>query len=91
MLQSFFLTATLEIIRFKTTTYLVIMQNTFEFSSESRVHENEHSTGKSPLCFLIYRDKVRHPSTAKLYMQVWKKVICAIYHLNMAEKVYGDW
>ena len=37
----------------------------FKFSSESRVDENEQSTGKSPVCFLVYRDKVRHPSTAK--------------------------
>ena len=46
----------------------------FKFSSESRVDENEQSTGKSPVCFLVYRDKVRHPSTAKLWTQVWKKV-----------------
>ena len=37
-----------EIIRFKITIYLVIKQNSFEFSSESRVHENEHPAGKSP-------------------------------------------
>ena len=40
--------------------------NIFEFSSENRVHENEHSAGKIPVCFLVYGDKVRHPSTAKL-------------------------
>ena len=55
-----------EIIRFKIKIYLVIKQNIFEFSSESRVHENEHFAGKSPVCFLVYRDKVRHPSIAKL-------------------------
>ena len=55
-----------EIIRFKIAIYLVIKQNIFEFSSESRVHENEHSAGKSPVCFLVYRDNVRHSSTAKL-------------------------
>ena len=44
----------------------MIKQNTFEFSSESRVHKNEHFAGKSPVCFLVYGDKVRHPSTAKL-------------------------
>ena len=54
-----------EIIRFKITIYLVINQNNFEFSSESRVYENEHFAEKSPVCFLIYRNKVRHPSTAK--------------------------
>ena len=54
------------IIRFKITIYLVIKQNIFEFSSESRVHKNEHSVGKSPACFLVYRDKVSHPNTTKL-------------------------
>ena len=67
MLQVFsFLTGTWEIIRFKIIIYLVIKQNIFEFSSESRVHENEHSAEKSPVCFLVYRDKVRYPSTVKL-------------------------
>ena len=56
----------MEIITFKITIYLVIKQNIFEFSSESRVPENEHSAGKSPMCFLIYKNNVRHPSTAKL-------------------------
>ena len=51
----------------------MIKQNIFEFSSESRVHKNEHSAEKSPECFLVYRDKIRHPSTAKLKTQVWKK------------------
>ena len=55
----------MEIIRFKITIYLVIKQNIFKFSSKSRVHKNEHSAGKSPLCFLVYRDKVRYPSTVK--------------------------
>ena len=32
----------------------------FKFSSKSRVHKNEHSAGKSLVCFLVYRDKVRH-------------------------------
>ena len=41
---------------------------------ESIVYENEDSAGKSPVYFLVYRDKVRHPSTVKLWMQVWKKV-----------------
>ena len=45
--------------------YLVIKQN-IEFSSKSKVHEIEHFAGKSPLRFLVYKDKVRHPSTAKL-------------------------
>ena len=36
-----------ERIRFKITIYLVIKQNIFEFSSKSRVYENEHSAGKS--------------------------------------------
>ena len=31
----------MEIIRFKITIYLMIKQNIFEFSSESRVHEHE--------------------------------------------------
>ena len=67
MLQVFsFLTVLVEIIRFKSTIYLVIKQNIFEFSSKNRVYENEHFAGKSPVCFLVYRDKVRHPSTAKL-------------------------
>ena len=68
MLQVFtFLTDTfVEIFRFKITIYLVIKQNIFGFSSESRVDENEHSAGKTPVCFLVYRDEVRHPSTAKL-------------------------
>ena len=48
----------------------MIKQNFFEFSSKSKVYENEHSVGKSPVCFLVYRDKVRHPSTVKLLMQV---------------------
>ena len=56
----------MEIIRFKITIYLVIKQNIFEFLSESRVHEYEQSAGKSSVCFLVYRDKIRHPSTAKL-------------------------
>ena len=43
-----------------------VKQNIFEFSSESRVRENEHSAEKSPVHFLVYRDKVRHPSTVKL-------------------------
>ena len=71
MLQVFsFLTGTCGNIRFKITIYLVIKQKIFEFSSECKVHENEHSAGKSPVCFLIYRDKVRHPSTAKLYSNI---------------------
>ena len=37
----------MEIIWFKITIYLVIKQNIFEFSSEIRVHENEHSAGKA--------------------------------------------
>ena len=40
-----------EIIRFKITIYLVIKQNIFEFSSESRVHENEHFHRKKPIVF----------------------------------------
>ena len=36
----------MKIIRFKITIYLVIKQNNFEFSSEKRVHENEHSAEK---------------------------------------------
>ena len=57
MLQ-FFLSSQMlvKIIRFKVAIYLVIKQNIFEFSSESRVHENEHSAGKSPVCFLVYGD-----------------------------------
>ena len=52
MLQVFsFLTGTLEIIRFKITIYLVIKQNIFEFSSKSRVHENEQFRGKKPSVF----------------------------------------
>ena len=42
----------------------MIKQNIFEFSCESRVHENEKMR-KSPVYLLVYRDKVRHPSTAK--------------------------
>ena len=37
----------MEIIKFKITIYLVIKQSIFEFSSESRVHENEHSQEKA--------------------------------------------
>ena len=37
MLQAF--SFLVEIIRFKITIYLVIKQNSFEFSSKSRVHE----------------------------------------------------
>ena len=55
-----------KIIGFKITIYLVIKQNISEFSSESKVHKNEHSAGKIPVCFLVYREKVRHPSAAKL-------------------------
>ena len=40
-----------EIIRFKITIYLVIKQNIFEFSSESRVHENEYFRRKKPSVF----------------------------------------
>ena len=54
----------------------MIKQNIFEISSESRVPENEHTAGKTQCVFLIYRDKVRHPSTAKLQTQVWKKATC---------------
>ena len=66
MLQGFFFLV--EIIRFKTTIYLVVKQNIFEFSSESRVHENEHSAGKSPVCFLVYRAKsdIEHSETYRL-------------------------
>ena len=66
MLPGFsFLTGTCGHNKVKITIYLVIKQNIFEFSSESRIYKNEHSAGKSPVCFLVYRDKVRHPSTAK--------------------------
>ena len=41
----------MEIIRFKITIYLVIKQNIFEFSSESRVYKNEHSPEKKPSVF----------------------------------------
>ena len=37
----------MEIIKFKITIYLVIEQNIFEFSSKSKVHENEHSQEKA--------------------------------------------
>ena len=37
----------MEIIGFKITIYLVIEQNIFEFNSESRVHENDHSAKKA--------------------------------------------
>ena len=85
MLQVFsFLTGIVEIIIFKITVYLVIKQNIFEFCSESRVHENKHSTGKIPVCFPVYGDKVRHPSIAKLLTHVWKKATCATYHSSMA-------
>ena len=67
MVQVFsFLIGTCENNWFKITIYLVIKQNIFEFSSESRVYENEHSARKIPVCFLVYRDKVRYPRTAKL-------------------------
>ena len=42
----------------------------FEFSSKSRVHENGHFTGKSPVCFLAYRDKVRHQTKVLLCLDV---------------------
>ena len=47
-------------------------QNISEFSSESRVHENEHSVGKSPVCFLVCtgRDKVRHLTKVSLCLDV---------------------
>ena len=51
----------------------MIKQNIFEFSSESRVHENEHTAGKSPVCFLVYKDKGKHPSTLKLRRKYGKK------------------
>ena len=73
MLQVFsFLTGRLlvELIRFKITIYLVIKQNVFEFSSESRVDENGHSAGKSPVCFLVYRDKVIHQTKVSLCLDV---------------------
>ena len=66
MLQVFSFLIGVEIIRFKITIYLVIKQNIFEFSNKSRVYENEHFARKSPVCLLVYRDKVRHPTTAKL-------------------------
>ena len=84
MLQVFSFLTRMEIIRFKITIYLVIKQNIFEFSSENRVYENGHSAGKSPVYFLIYRDKVRHLSTVKLYTQVWRKATCATYNSSMA-------
>ena len=56
----------MEIIKFKITIYLVIKQNIFEFSNESTVYKNEHSARRSPVCFLVYRDKVRHLSIVKL-------------------------
>ena len=67
MLEVFsFLTVLLEIVTFKITIYLVIKQNIFEFTSKSRVHENEHSVGKSTVGFLVYRDKVRHQTKVSL-------------------------
>ena len=67
MLQVFsFFTGTCRNNRFKIMIYLVIKQNIFVFSSESRIYENKNFAGKSPVCFLVYRDKVRHPSTVKL-------------------------
>ena len=62
-----------KIITFKITIYLVIKQNIFEFSSRSSVRENERSAGKSPVCFLVYRDKVRHPSTANFRRKYGRK------------------
>ena len=55
MLQVFsFLTGTWwKYIRFKITIYLVIKENIFEFSSKSRVYENENSAGKSSVHFLV--------------------------------------
>ena len=60
----------MNIIRLKITIYLVIKQNIFEFSSESRVHVNEHSTAKIPVCFLVYRDKIRHQTKVSLCLDV---------------------
>ena len=50
----------MEIIRFKITIYIVIKQNILKFSSESRVHENEHSAEKSPVCFLRQSQTSKH-------------------------------
>ena len=42
----------MEIIRFKIKIYLVIKQDIFEFSSESRVYKNEQSAGNTLDFFL---------------------------------------
>ena len=47
------------------------MQNIFEFSSESKVHENEHFARKIPVCFLVYRDKVRHQTKVSLCLYMY--------------------
>ena len=86
MLQVFsFLIILFEIIRFKITIYLVIKQNIFEFSSESRVYKNEHSAGKSPVCFLVietksdiqaqqnFRRKYRKKPPARPTIRAWHK------------------
>ena len=65
-----------EIIRFKITVYLVIKQNIFEFSSESRVHENQHSAGKSLVCFLVYKAKSDIQAQQKFRCKYGRKHLC---------------
>ena len=64
----------MEIIRFKITIYLGF-------------NGNEHFAGKSSMCFLVYRYKVRHPSTPKLTTQVWKK---ATFKLTSHHRYIND-
>ena len=75
----------MEIIRFKITIYLLIKQNIFEFSSESRVHENEHSAGKAQcVSWFIetksdiqaqrnFRRKYERKPPARLTIRAWHK------------------
>ena len=55
--------------------------------AKSRVRENEHSAGESPVCFLVYRDKVRHPSTAKIIVYRTKVRDINAFHHRIIEAI----
>ena len=62
----YFILVLFEIMRFEITNYLVIKLNLLKLAAKVQFILKGHSAGKSPVRFLVYRHKVRHPSQGKL-------------------------
>ena len=54
-----------KIIRFKIIIYLLIKQNLLNLAAKMEFIKIEHFVGKSPVYFLVYKNKLRHPRLVK--------------------------